>query len=116
MFEFVVVSESWIGQRARTENTHECHLIQSVYFTTRICKAKWVEPFELPPPPPLPPPPSLSLSLSSQASDPKLAWSRSAAERYVLSEKGVHRAMHAVDTDKDRTCNVQVFVTTCTGP
>ena len=36
---------------------------------------------------PPPPPPSLSLSLSSQASDPKLAWSRSAAERCMLSEK-----------------------------
>ena len=53
----------------------------------RICKAKWAKPFN--PPlslPPLPPSPPLSLSLQ-EAWAPKLARSRSAAERCMFSEK-----------------------------
>ena len=67
-----------------------------------------------------PPPPPLSLSLSSLAWDPKLAWSRSAAERCTFRWKGVdlHRVVQAVDTDTVRAmCRClsrHWFLTFCT--
>ena len=51
---------------------------------TRICKAKWAEPFKPPPPPPL------SLSLTLHKLEIKLARSWSAGERCTFSEKRVH--------------------------
>ena len=58
------------------------------------------------------PPPSLSLSLSLHKLQ-ILNWlGQDLVQSAVCYRKGVHRAVHAVDTDTEWTCNVQVFVTT----
>ena len=71
---------------------------------TRICKAKWAEPFNPSPPPP---PPSLSLSLSLSLHKLEIlnrqGLYRSAAERCNVFWKGadldLHRVVHALYTD-----------------
>ena len=62
---------------------------------------------------------SLPLPFHKLASDPKPAWSRTAAELCTFSVKGVRQAVDAVDTDTNWTCNDRClsrhwFLTFCT--
>ena len=83
-------------------------LVATLFFSTRICKAKWAEPFN---PPPLPPPLSLSLSLSLHKLE-ILNWLGLNLLQSAVCFLKRCRSGSACSWHGQCTCHVQVFVTT----